>query len=645
LRDRDDPATIEYLEAENAYSEEWFAPHAALREEIFQEIKSRVQETDEGVPARRGDWWYVSRTVEGKSYTIHCRGRSAETATDTVMLDENVEAEGQEYFHLGTLDVSQSQRLVAWARDLDGGEEYELRIRDLDSGTDLTDCMKRTYYGSAWSTDDAWIFYTVPDEAMRPYQVWRHRIGTEQGDDVLVHEENDERFSVDLSLTRSGEWVVITSNSISSTEVWLVPAAQPESLPELVRAREPDHEYNVDHWNDRFVILTNLDAEDFRVVTAPIETPDRWTDLVPHQPGRRIAAVEPFDGHLVLQEWAQAQPGLRILFPDGTERAVDLGDDPSDVELSPNPDYHTSVVRYEYQSLVTPRSVYDEDVRTGDRVLLKQTPVLGVDLSAYATERTWATAPDGTKLPVDVVYKKGTPRDGTAPGVLYGYGSYEISMAPWFAITRLSLLDRGFVWALAHPRGGGELGRRWYLDGKFLKKRNTFTDFIASAEHLIAQRYVAPHRLAIQGGSAGGLLVGASVTMRPDLFAAVVAEVPFVDVVSTMSDPSLPLTAGEWEEWGDPRAEPYASYMLSYSPYDNTAPAAYPAMYITAGLNDPRVSYHEPSKWVAKLRAVNQSERPIVYKIEMGAGHGGPSGRYDLWRDTAQTMSFLLNEV
>ncbi len=643
MRNTDDPALLAYLEAENAYCDDWFAPHAAIRETIFGEIRSRVQETDVSVPTRRGPWWYVSRTVEGQSYAIHCRGADAEHAASTVMLDENIEAEGHEYFALGALDVGQQHRLLAWSSDTDGSEEYTLRVRDLETGTELTDRIERTYYGTAWSSDDTWLFYTVPDEQMRPHQVWRHRIGTQQSDDVLVHEEPDERFFIGLDLTRSGEWIVVTIDSKETAEVWLVPAAEPERAPMLVRAREHGHEYGVDHWGDRFVVLTNLEAEDFRIMTAPLDAPGAWTELVAHVPGRRVTGVEPFREHLAVHAWEHGQPGLRVIFREGGERAIELGSEPCDVEFGSNAEYDTTMLRFESQSLVRPRTVYDEDVRSGARTVLKQTATPNVVLDDYESMRTWATAPDGARVPVDLVWRRGTPRNATAPLLLYGYGAYEISIAPWFSVGRLSLLDRGWVWALAHPRGGGELGRGWYRSGKLLNKRNTFDDFIACAEHLVAEGWAHPARVAIEGGSAGGLLVGACTAMRPDLFAAVVAEVPFVDIVSTMSDPSLPLTVTEWEEWGDPRAEPYASFMRSYSPYDNTVPAEYPSMYVTAGLNDPRVSIHEPAKWVARLRQVNSGSRPIVMKTEMGAGHGGPSGRYDAWRDLAQTLTFLLH--
>jgi len=642
LSNPEDPATVGYLQAENAYCEDWFGPHAALKETLFGEIRSRIQETDQSVPVRKGPWWYVGRTIEGQSYGVHCRGDSLETAGDSVLLDENREAEGSDYFALGAFDISPNHRLLAWSHDLDGSEEYVLRVRDLDTGADLADRVERTYYGTAWSADNEWIFYTVPDEAMRPYQLWRHRIGTEQSADVLVLEETDERFFLEVDLSRSGAWIIVTLESKESSEVWLIRADNPTGEPLRVRERLDQHEYAVDHWGDCFVVLTNLVAEDFRVMTASIDDPAAWTELVPHESGRRITGVEPFATHLVLHQWADAQPGLRVLFRDGSERAIDVGVEPCDVEYSANPEYDTELLRFDYQSLMQPRGTFEENVRTGERALLKQTPTPNVDLAAYETTRTWATSSDGERVPVDLVWRRGTERNSTAPLLLYGYGSYEMSIAPWFSVGRLSLLDRGWVWALAHPRGGGELGRRWYRNGKLLNKRNTFEDFIACAEHLVAEGWAHPNRVAIEGGSAGGLLVGACATMRPELFASVVAEVPFVDIVSTMSDPTLPLTVTEWEEWGDPRSEPFASYMLSYSPYDNTRPADYPATYVTAGLNDPRVGYHEPAKWVARLRSVNTGSRPIVFKTEMGAGHGGPSGRYDAWRDLAQTFAFLL---
>jgi oligopeptidase B len=643
LRNREDPDTIAYLQAENAYSDAWFSEHAELVETLFTEIKSRIQETDVSAPVKDGPWYYTARTEEGRNYPIHCRGASAATATDNVILDENKEAEGQDFFSVDAFDISLDHRLLAWSSDTEGGEKYTLRFRDLDSGADLGDTVHDiAWCGTAWSADNRSIFYVTANEAMRPYRVWRHDLGTDQSDDVLVFEETDERFYTGLSLSRSGQWVIIDTRCKTFSESLLIPAADPRQAPAIVQPRTEDVEYGVDHWGDRFVILTNLAAEDFRVMTSPIDDPGNWTELVPHEPGRRIVAAEPFDGHLVLHEWSQAQQRLRVLFTEGGERIFDLGSEPHEVEIDANPEWHTDTFRFRYQSLTTPVTIYTENVRSGERTMLKRTPVLNTDLSRYTATREWATSHDGTLVAVDFVRAIDTPVDGTAPITIWGYGSYESADAPWFSPARLSLLDRGFVWALAHPRGGGELGRRWYLDGKLLNKRNTFLDMIAVAEHAVARKWAAPDRVGIRGGSAGGLLVGACVTMRPELFASVVAEVPFVDVVTTMYDETLPLTITEWDEWGNPATEPLASYMLSYSPYDNTSAHDYPAMLITAGLNDVRVSYHEPAKWIAKLRAVRTNDKPLLMRCEMGAGHAGPSGRYDLWRDEARVLTFII---
>ena len=643
LRDRDDPDTVAYLEAENAYTETWFAPHRDLTETLFQEIKSRVQETDVAVPVAKDGWWYTARTTEGLNYPTHCRGRSRDTATEHVLLDENAEAAGHDYFSLGAFDVSPDHHWVAWSSDTDGSEEFTVRFRDLDTGVDTDDRLEATssWGGTAWSADATTFFYTMPDDQMRPYQIWRHRLGTPQSDDVLVLEEPDERFYLAVELTRSGEWIVMESASKLTSTAWVLPAGDPTAQPVEVRPRTEGLEYSIDHWGDRFVVSTNLDAEDFRVMTAPLDDPGSWSEFVPHVPGQRITAAEPFAGHLVVHEWSEGQQRIRVL-RDGTWTVLDLGDEPHELELDANPEWHTDTLRYSYQSFTTPASVFELDLASGERTLLKQQPAPNVDLTKYVASREWATSPDGVRVPVDIVRCVAVEPDGTAPCLVYGYGSYEASMPPWFSVSRLSLLDRGWTWALVHPRGGGELGRRWYLDGKLLSKRHTFDDTIASVEHLVASGWAAPDRVVLRGGSAGGLLVGACMTMRPELFAGIVAEVPFVDVVSTMSDPTLPLTVTEWEEWGDPREEPYASYIAGYSPYDNTVARDYPAIYITAGLNDPRVSYHEPAKWCAKLRAVRTDDRPQLMKTEMGAGHAGPSGRYDRWRDEAQVTTFCL---
>jgi oligopeptidase B len=649
LRDRDDPATIAYLEAENTYADAWFAERSGLVDAIYEEIRSRVQETDESVPVPHGPWWYVTRMVEGQSYPIFCRGRSIEDATADVIVDANAEAEGHDFFDVHTVEPSPDHRLLAWSSDVDGGERYTLRVRDLATGEDL-DVIEGTssWGGVAWSADGTWLFYARPDEQMRPFEIWRHRLGSPVADDELVHTEPDERFTLGVGATRSTAWIVLGTSSRTSSEAWLVPGDDPTSAPRLVRARAADVEYDLDHWGDRFVVVTNLGAPDFRVMTAPIDAPDDWAELLPHEPGRRITGVEPFDTHLVVHEWRDAQPQVRVLWRDGRVEVVDFGAEPHDLGLGANLEWATTTLRLTHQSLTAPASVWDVDLATGQRTLRKRTPTPGVDLDAYTSSRVWATAADGTSLPIDVAHHVGTPLDGTAPCVIYGYGSYEAALAPWFSPARISLLDRGFTWVLVHPRGGGELGRQWYLGGKLLAKRNTFTDTLDSSEHVAAAGIGDPDRLALRGGSAGGLLVGACVNMRPDLYRAAVAEVPFVDVVTTMSDVTLPLTAIEWEEWGDPREEPWASYMLGYSPYDNVVPGDYPAIYVTAGLNDPRVSFHEPAKWTAKLRASGAGRdpsRPLLLRTNMGAGHGGPSGRYEAWRDEARVLAFLVAQV
>jgi len=647
MRDVGDPALIEYLRAENEAADRFFAPHADTIETVFGEIRSRVQETDMSTPVEFGPWWYVTSTVEAMNYPVHHRGPTASTATEIVLLDENAEADGHDFFDLGAFDVSMDHQLLAWSCDTAGDEHYALRFRDLATGLDLDDQIDDVANaGFAWSRDATWCFYVTADPHERPAAVWRHRLGTPRTDDVCVFEESDERFFVEIGSTRSQDWIMIHSASRTSADVRIIPTDRPTDDPVAVMPRRENVEYGIDHWGDSFVMHTNDDAVDFRLLVAADDADTTnaaaWTELVAHEPGRRILGAEAFERHLVIYEWAHAQPRLRLIFRDGTERVIDLGAEPHDVEPAANPEWTTELVRFMVQSLTRPTSLFDEHAVSGERTLLRQIPTPNIDLDAYVGERIWANAPDGTAVPIDIVRHVETSLDGTAPGVLYGYGAYEASLPPWFSVGRLSLLDRGYVWALAHPRGGGELGRNWYLEGKLRAKANTFTDTIACGEHLIATGIVAPDRLAIRGGSAGGLLVGACMTQRPDLFASVVAEVPFVDIVNTMSDPTLPLTVTEWEEWGDPRTEPYASCMLAYSPYDNTVAAAYPAVYATAGLNDPRVSVHEPAKWIARLRDVTTGSAPVVLRTELDAGHGGPTGRYEAWRDEARTIAFIL---
>jgi oligopeptidase B len=654
LRDRDDPAVIAHLEAENAYAEAALAPVAALRDRIYEEIRSRVQETDDSAPVPDGPWEYFTRTVEGRQYAIHCR-RPRGGGAEQVLLDENDLARGHDYFSLGGFEVSPDHRVLAYSTDVTGGERYTLRFRDLESGVDLADVVDDVTYGLAWADDRCTCFYVRPDAAMRPNEVWRHRLGGAPGDDALVFREEDERFYVDIGRTRSNRFVLIESGSKLTSETWFVPTAAPDTEPRVVEPREHEHEYTVEHhvsdaFGDRFLIVTNTDgARNFALVAAPVGAPGRanWTVLVPHRVDVRLDAVTAFGDFLVLSERADGLDRLQVVrIPGDDTSPLPAADPVYSMWVGPNAEYHAPVVRYGYTSLVAPVTDLDYDPNAGRSTVVRVQPVLGdFDPERYTSARLWATAADGTRVPISVVHRRDVVPDGRAPALLGGYGAYEHSSDPVFRASRLSLLDRGFVCAIAHVRGGGELGREWYEQGKLEHKANTFSDFIACAETLIAEGYTTPERLVARGGSAGGLLMGAVTNLRPDLFAAIVAEVPFVDVVTTMLDADLPLTITEWEEWGDPQEPDAYARMKQYSPYDNVGPRAYPAMLVTSGLNDPRVQYWEPAKWVAKLRVNTTSGRPILLRTEMGAGHGGPSGRYDAWRDEATVLSFVCRSA
>ncbi|MFP4514362.1 MAG: S9 family peptidase, partial [Acidimicrobiales bacterium] len=667
-RDRDDPAVIAHLEAENAHTEAAMAHTGELQEQLFDEIRSRVQETDLSVPVHSKGWWYFGRTTEGSQYGRHCRVPAAsERLTlddpppaiepgvawpgEQVLLDENELAGDSDYFALGAFDLSLDHRWLAYATDHDGSEKYTLRVRDLTTDDDLSDEVPEVTYGTAWSDDATVLFYVKPDAAMRPHQVWRHVVGTPASDDVLVLDEPDEHFFVSLGRTKDDRFIVVHLGSKVTDETWVLAGDDPYGELRVVAPREHRVEYSVDHHGDRFVILTNAgDAENFCVVTAPDDRGgrDSWEVLVPHDPDVKLEGLDTFADHLVLHERAGGLTRIRVRrFSDGAEHVIDQPEAVGTVSGAANAEFDTTVLRYGYTSLVTPSSIFDVDLETGERVLRKQQPVLGgYDPADYVTDRLWATAADGVEVPISLVHRRDRNTDHPGPAVLYGYGSYEMSMDPWFSSARLSLLDRGFVFAIAHVRGGGEMGRRWYLDGKELAKRNTFGDFVAAARHLCESGLTSPEQLGIRGGSAGGLLVGAVLNEAPDLCGAAVAEVPFVDTLNTILDPTLPLTVTEWEEWGDPLHDPEVyEYMKSYAPYENVAPVAYPAVLATAGLNDPRVSYWEPAKWVARLRETTTGDRPILLKTEMGAGHGGPSGRYDAWRDEALVLAFLIDQL
>ncbi len=671
LRDRDDPATLRYLEAENEHTAAHLAPLEDLQDRLFAEIKARVQETDSSVPTLDGGWLYYRRTLAGSSYPIHCRRPAPEGVHDprhlpeelrrpvdpseppddeVVLLDQNAEAADHEFFQLGGFAISPDHRRAAEAVDVTGSEVFTVRVRDLATGELTDDEIPRAAYGLAWFNDSATFLYTVPDDAWRPHQVWRHRVGTDSADDELVLAEDDERFWLGVGRTRSDRYLAIHAGSKVTDEWHLLDADDPSAEPQLVHGREHGLEYDLDHRGDLLYLVTNADgAEDFKLCVAPVATPGRrhWVDLVVHRPGVRLEGADVFGDHLVLAERAEARTQVRVCDPaTGEGDLLPMDEEVYTTGITGNPVFETRTLRYVYTSLTTPTQVVDLDLETGTRTLLKQQPVRGgYDRQRFVSWREWAVAEDGTRVPISLVRRADVPLDGSAPCLLYGYGSYELSMDPAFSPVRLSLLERGVVFAIAHVRGGGEMGRRWYEDGKFLAKPNTFSDFVACADHLVQGRTTSRDRLAIRGGSAGGLLIGAVLNLRPQLCAVAVAEVPFVDVLTTMMDPSLPLTVIEYDEWGDPTDPAYLEVMRGYSPYDNVRAADYPAMYVSAGLNDPRVQYWEPAKWVARLRATATGGGPILLRTELGAGHAGRSGRYDAWRDEARVLAFVLDRI
>jgi oligopeptidase B len=658
LRDKSDDEVLGYLRAENEYTEGRTAHLESLREAIFKEISDRTLQTDLSVPARRGGYWYYSRTIEGKQYAVHCRVKvdgdqppatDGDIAGEEVMLDGNEVAGDSEFFSLGTVDISPDGRLLAYSVDLKGDERFTLRIKDLSTGELLPDELPEVHYGSAWSADGSTIFYTKVDDAWRPYQIWRHALGSTG--EVLVMEEPDERFWVGVDQTRNEQAIQIVLASKLTSEVWLLDANDPAGQPVVVAPRREGVEYDVEHAGDQLLITHNADASNFSLATAPLDSPGDWTTLIQGDKSSRLLSTDAFADHVVLYRRRDALTELAIMRRTsegfGTPEVLEFDEPIHTVSPGRNDEWHETRFRFGYTSLVTPGSTYDVDVATGERRLLKQQPVLGgVDLGAYTQYREWATAPDGTEVPISIVARKDVAKDGNAPVVLYGYGSYENSIDPWFSIPRLSLLDRGVVFAIAHVRGGGELGRHWYDDGKMLTKRNTFTDFIASAEHLVEAGWTRPERIVAQGGSAGGLLMGAVANLAPHAFGGIVAEVPFVDALTTILDPSLPLTVIEWEEWGNPLEDKAVyEYMKSYSPYENVTAQAYPRILAITSLNDTRVFFVEPAKWVAKLRATATGDADVLLKTEMEAGHGGRSGRYDAWRELAFSLAWELDTL
>jgi len=667
LRDAENPETLAYLEAENAWAEQQTEDLAELRETIYTEIKDRTQETDLSVPVRHGQWWYYARTVEGLQYSLRCRcpltspddwdppvlEPGVDVPGEQILLDSNVEAEGHDFFSLGGFSLTDDDNLLAWSVDTVGDERYTIRVKDLRTGTVLPDEIPGTSGGVTWAADGKHFFYTTVDAAWRPHRVWRHALGESNGtQDALVYEESDERFFTGVGRTRSDRYLAIGSSSKVTSEVRILEAGDPTGEFRVVWPRETGIEYSVEHavinGADEFLILHNRDAINFTLVSVPADGPyDAPRTVLPHDPGVRLEDIDVFAGQVMVQYRRDAMPRVSIM-PVGAHglgplQEIDFGEELISCGVGANAEWDQPVVRVGYGSFITPATVADYVVATGELKQRKQAVVLGgYDPADYEQHRIWAKADDGERVPISVVCKVGTPRDGTAPALLYGYGSYETSIDPGLSISRLSLLDRGFVFAVAHVRGGGEMGRGWYEDGKLLHKKNTFTDFVATARHLVAEGWTSPDRLVAEGGSAGGLLMGAVANLAPEDFVGILAAVPFVDALTSILDPSLPLTVIEWDEWGNPlENEDVYRYMKSYTPYENVAATQYPDILAVTSLHDTRVLYVEPAKWIAKLRAT--ADGNFLLKIEMSAGHGGVSGRYASWRERAWELAWIVS--
>ncbi len=647
LREKSDPEVIAYLKAENAYTDSVVGGSEPFQESLYKEMLGRIKQTDLSVPYRMRGYYYYSRTVEGKQYSIQCRKPGSLDAAEEILLDLNEKAKDHKFLGLGAFAISDDGRQLAFSLDTTGFRQYTMHVKDLATGRWGPENVGKV--GSlAWSADNSTLFYTVEDDTKRQYRLYRHKVGGPHAGDELLFEEKDERFSLGVRRSLSKAYLFMTTSSHTASEVRYLAADRPADAFQLVAPREAEHEYYVDHHGDRFFIRTNQSAPNFRLVSAPAADPGKasWQEVIPHRKDVMLAGMTFFANHYVLNEREGGLPHLRVTdFRTGASHRIAFPEPVYTAGSSTNAEYETVTYRYTYQSFVTPSSVFDYDMDRRDSKLMKQTEVLGgYDPAHYVSERMWATAGDGTRIPISLVHRKGLARDGSAPMVLNGYGSYGSSQSATFSSNRVSLLDRGVVYAIAHIRGGGEMGKTWHEQGRMLHKKTTFSDFIAVAEHMIATKVTARDRLVITGGSAGGLLMGAVTNLRPDLFKAVVAEVPFVDVINTMSDASLPLTVGEFEEWGNPKNKAEYDYMKSYCPYTNTVARAYPAMLVKTSLNDSQVMYWEPAKWVAKMRAVKTDRNPLLFKINMGAGHGGSSGRYDALRELAFNYAFILSQ-
>ena len=651
LRDRNDkknPEIIKYLEDENAYTEALMKPHGPFVDSLYAEMLGRIKQDDTSVPYRLGDYWYFNRTEQGKQYPVYLRSRAKDGADAEVLLDQNELAKDYKYYSIGAFAVSDDARILAFSTDTTGYRQYTLQFKDLRTGKMLPDQIERVD-SMAWAGDNKTVFVVTEDaEDKRSDKLWRHTLGSDKND--LLFEEKDLLFGIGVGRTRDKKMILLASYAATMREYRYLPAVNPSGEWKMVIPRSKDHEYAVDHWEDEFYITTNRDAENFRVVRAPVADPSEknWKEFIAHDPSVKIDDISFFKDQAIVSERENGLEYLRVINLK-TERAA--GRIPTDEEvytlsLGTNPEFDTDIIRYNYASMTTPNSTYEYDFKSGRSELVKQLEIpSGYDKTRYETKRLWITARDGVKVPVSIVWKKGTRLDGSAPMLLYAYGSYGISMPPGFSTNRLSLVDRGMIYVIAHIRGGSELGEKWRQDGRMFKKLNTFNDFVDAAKYLIDNRYTSPDRLVIQGGSAGGLLMGAVVNTNPELFKAAIVQVPFVDVMNTMLDADLPLTTGEWIEWGNPNEKEAFDYMIKYSPYDNIRPQNYPNMLIETSLNDSQVMYWEAAKYAARLRAAKIDDNIILLKTNMGAGHGGSSGRYDRLKEIAFDYAYALSQV
>lgn len=644
LRQRDDPEVIAHLHAENAHTDAWFAPHAALKQQLYDEMLARIQEDDDDLPWRKNGWWTWSRTAKGRQYETWLRRRDEPGAPEEVLLDLNALADGKPFLQLGAFDVSPDANLLAYSLDETGALDYTLRVRDLASGQDLPLAIEQTE-DAVWGNDSRTLYYLTKDEAKRTHRVWRHRLGAGTPDELLF-EESDELFWLGLGKTRDDRWIVVSSGSKDTTELRVIDADDTSAAPRVVIPRRSGIEMSLDHRHGRFHLLVNDTGRNFRLVETSADAPslESARELIAHRDDVMLEDVDLFERWMVVQERDSGTLKLRVFdFGTGRDWHIPFDETVYSAGGDVNAEFDSDVYRVAYTSMVTPHSIYDVDLRTGERTLKKRQPVLGgYDPARYDSTQIMARAADGTEVPISLVWQRALRRGQPQPLLMYGYGAYGIPVDPYFSSSRLSLLDRGVVFAIAHVRGGGDRGRRWYDDGKLAHKPNSFSDLVACAEALVAQGWTTPAQLIIEGGSAGGLLVAAAANLRPDLFRAVVAEVPFVDVVNTMLDESLPLTVGEFLEWGNPKEPHHYAVIRSYSPYDNLREAAYPAMYLRAGLNDSQVPYWEAAKYAAKLRTLKTDEEPVLLSVNMDAGHGGASGRYDALAERAEVLAFML---